>query len=190
MFLQKKEGGDVWSAQEIAPTPHSHSHFHTMKLNINNQIKARDIGLLAFWGKLKYILQQTYFCFTEKNSADGLTKTKAFFVSCYYSLVSHGGKYLRLQKWSGWPGFCFHARCVCIQECLCEWRWSPCSRGLVVLSCPPLNSMRQRFGQRPRTGVWGVVLLCSSLARAPTLPDITSAGETHSTVRVWACVLH
>lgn len=29
--------------------------------------------------------------------------------------------------------------------------WSLCSRGLVVLSCPPLHSMRQCFGPGPRT---------------------------------------
>lgn len=48
--------------------------------------------------------------------------------------------------------------------CLHEWRRSLCSPGLVVLSCPPLNSMRQRLGRRPRTQ--SEALCCS--APAPT----------------------
>lgn len=76
--------------------------------------------------------------------------------------------------------------CVVSSVCFCEvGEQSLCSRGLMILPCPPLHS-EAVFWTGAQDRAWGTVLLSSSLSGAPTLTNIiTSAWETQRTsVRV------
>lgn len=108
---------------------------------------------LLYTMKLKYMLKLNNIWYGEviclslaSKSQIGSANLNIFTV---YTTVSHRGKYLWVEGWSGQPALVS----LYLYTSVFIWmgRRSLCSRGLMVLSCPPLHSMRQCFGPGPRT---------------------------------------
>lgn len=160
---------------------HSHTHFQTMKLKyvLKSNGKIKDEVIRLSLAKLK---RSIFWCdflvwslfHRREKSQIGRAKQNIFTIMLLW--VTEESIHITLEV--EWPaGVCFRLRYVCIQVCLCGGETEPLQQGPRGSVLPSPALYEAVFWTGAQDQAWGT-LLRSSLSRAPTLTDITSAGET------------